>query len=319
MVFNITPVMLIMMVMADIIFGDYPLPFPHPVVLIGRLIDVLENWFYPHQKRDEESEVIAGAILVMIVCLLTFLLTLAIIKTAYMVWSPLGFLVVLFLGYTTLASTGLAREAIKVLKLLEKEGEEEAGKVLSMIVGRDTAALDGEEILKAVVETVAENISDAVIAPLFFLLLGGVPLAMTYKAVNTMDSMIGYRNDRYGNFGRVAARFDDLANFIPARLSGVLIIIAGWMLGYNPKRGWRIMKKYHHVHKSPNCGYPEAAMAGILGIELGGPSSYFGEVVDKGVIGESVTPIHARQVKAAVHVLYICTLLMLSMGLWLLW
>jgi adenosylcobinamide-phosphate synthase len=319
MVFKVTPAMLIMIVMADIIFGDYPLPFPHPVVLIGRLIDILENWFYPHQRQDEESEVIAGTILVLIVCLLTFVLTLVIIKTAYMVWSPLGSLVVLFLGYTALASTGLAREAIKVLKLLEKEGEEEARKALSMIVGRDTAELDGDEILKAVVETVAENISDAVIAPLFFLLIGGVPLAMTYKAVNTMDSMIGYRNDRYGNFGKVAARLDDLANFIPARLSGLLIIIAGWMLGYDPGSGWRIMKKYHHVHKSPNGGYPEAAMSGILGIELGGPGIYFGKMVDKGIIGESLTPIHGSQVKVAVKILYVCTVLMTGMGIWLLW
>ncbi len=311
--------MLIMIVMADIIFGDYPLPFPHPVVLIGRLIDILENWFYPHQRQDKESEVIAGAILVMIVCPLTFLLTLIIIKSAYMVWSPFGFLVVVFLGYTSLASTGLAREAIKVLKLLEKEGEKEARKALSMIVGRDTAELDGDAIVKAVVETVAENISDAVIAPLFFLLIGGVPLAMTYKAVNTMDSMIGYRNDRYGNFGKVAARLDDLANFIPARLSGLLIIIAGWMLGYDSGRGWRIMKKYHHVHKSPNSGYPEAAMAGILGIELGGPGIYFGKMVDKDTIGESLIPIHGNQVKAAVNVLYVCTVLMTGMGLWLLW
>ncbi|NIA19750.1 MAG: cobalamin biosynthesis protein CobD [Xanthomonadaceae bacterium] len=319
MVFKVTPVMFMMIVMADIIFGDYPLPFPHPVVLIGRLIDILENWFYPQQRQDKESEVIAGTILVLIVCLLTFLLTLVIIKTAYMVWYPLGFLVVLFLGYTSLASTGLAREAIKVLKLLEKKGEKEAREALSMIVGRDTAELDSEEILKAVVETVAENISDAVIAPLFFLLIGGVPLAMTYKAVNTMDSMIGYRNDRYGNFGKVAARLDDLANFIPARLSGLLIIIAGWMLGYDYGKGWRIMKKYHHVHKSPNSGYPEAAMAGILGIELGGPGIYFGKMVDKGIIGEPLTPIHGIQVKVAVKVLYVCTILMTGMGLWLLW
>ncbi|MEA2108168.1 MAG: adenosylcobinamide-phosphate synthase CbiB [Pseudomonadota bacterium] len=319
MVFKVTAAMFIMIVMADIIFGDYPLPFPHPVVLIGRLIDVLENWFYPHQRQDEEREVIAGTILVLIVCLLTFLLTLVIIKSAYMLWSPLGFLMVIFLGYTALAATGLARAAIKVLKLLEKEGKEEARKALSMIVGRDTAELDSDEILKAVVETVAENISDAVIAPLFFLLLGGVPLAMTYKAVNTMDSMIGYRNDRYKNFGRVAARLDDFANFIPARLSGLLIIIAGWMLGYDPGRGWRIMKKYHHVHKSLNSGYPEAAMAGLLGIELGGPGIYFGKMVDKGIIGESLTPIHGRQVKVAVKVLYLCTILMTGIGLWLLW
>lgn len=319
MVFKVTAAMFIMIVMADIIFGDYPLPFPHPVVLIGRLIDVLENWFYPHQRQDEEREVIAGTILVLIVCLLTFLLTLVIIKSAYILWSPLGFLMVIFLGYTALAATGLARAAIKVLKLLEKEGKEEARKALSMIVGRDTAELDSDEILKAVVETVAENISDAVIAPLFFLLLGGVPLAMTYKAVNTMDSMIGYRNDRYKNFGRVAARLDDFANFIPARLSGLLIIIAGWMLGYDPGRGWRIMKKYHHVHKSFNSGYPEAAMAGLLGIELGGPGIYFGKMVDKGIIGESLTPIHGRQVKVAVKVLYLCTILMTGIGLWLLW
>jgi len=218
-----------------------------------------------------------------------------------------------------LASTGLAREAIKVLKLLQKEGEKEAREALSMIVGRDTAELDGDEILKAVVETVAENINDAVIAPLFFLLIGGVPLAMTYKAVNIMDSMIGYRNEPYGNFGKAAARLDDLANFIPARLSGLLIIIAGWMLGYNPRRGWRIMKKYHHAHKSPNSGYSEAAMAGILGIELGGPGRYFGKLVAKGTIGESLTPIHGSQVKEAVKVLYVCTVLMTGMGQWLLW
>lgn len=319
MIFTVTPAMLVIIVITDIIFGDYPLPFPHPVVMIGRLIEVLEKCFYPRQRSDKKRVVVAGAILVIIICLLTFLLTLVMVKTAYMLWSPLGFLVVVFLGYTSVASTGLAREALNVLKLLEKEGEKEARKALSMIVGRDTTELDRESIVKAVVETVAENISDGVIAPLFFLLLGGVPLAMTYKAVNTMDSMIGYRNDRYGNFGKVAARLDDLANFIPARLSGLLIIIAGWMLGYDPGKGWRIMKKYHHVHKSPNSGFPEAAMAGILGMELGGPGRYFGEMVDKDVIGEASTPVHGSQVREAVKVLYICTVLMAVMGLWLVW
>ena len=319
MLCKITPAMLIIIVMADSIFGDSPLPFPHPVVLIGRLIDTLEQRFYPQGKQNKQGEVIAGAIVVLIVCLLTFLLTLIIIKLASMAWSLLGFCLVCFLGYTVLASSGLAREALNVMELLEKEGEEEARRALSMIVGRDTAGLNRDEIIKAVLETVAENISDAVIAPLFFLLLGGVPLAMTYKAVNTMDSMIGYHNERYENFGKVAARLDDLANFLPARLSALLIIMAGWILGYDAGRGWRIMKKYRHVHKSPNSGYPEAAMAGILGIELGGPSRYFGKVVEKEFIGESTNPIHVQQVKAAVHVLYLCTLLMLVMGVWLLW
>lgn len=311
--------MLFMMIMADIVFGEYPLPFPHPVVLIGRFIDMLENGLYPLCEQDSKRQFLAGAILVLIVCLLTFFLTLGIIQSAYMLSSFLGWLVVLFLGYTTLASTGLARAAAKVITSLEKGGVEGARQSLSMIVGRDTAALDREEILKAVIETVAENTSDAVIAPLFYLLLGGVPLAMTYKAVNTMDSMIGYRNDRYKNFGTIAARLDDLANFVPARLSGVLILLAGWLLGYDPGRGWRVMKKYHHVHHSPNSGYPEAAMAGILGIELGGPGSYFGQMVDKGSIGEALSPIDEHHVKVAVKVLYISTLLMTGMGLWIVW
>ncbi len=318
MIFRITPPALVLIVTADILLGDAPLPFPHPVVLIGRIIEFLEHCLYPEQ-REEKRELATGTVLVFIVCLLTFVLSWAVIKAAYLIWPFSGFLVAAFLGYTCLASTGLARAAVKVLAALEKEGLEEARKSLAMIVGRDTAGLDREEILKAVVETVAENISDAVVAPLFYLLLGGVPLAMVYKAVNTMDSMLGYRSDRYEFFGRAAARLDDLANYLPARLSGLLIIAAGWLLGYDPVRGWRIMKKYHHVHHSPNSGYPEAAMAGILGMELGGPSSYFGRKVDKGFIGEPLAPLHGVQVREAVKVLYLCTVLMTFLGVWVVW
>jgi len=318
MIFQITPAMLAIIVIADLFFGDASLPFPHPVVLIGRLVKLLENWLYP-PRRQERREIVAGAALVFIVCLLTFVLTWAVIKVTCSIWPVSGFLVAAFLGYTTLAAAGLAQAAADVLIALEQKGIEEARNSLAMIVGRDTAALDREEILKAVVETVAENISDAVVAPLFYLLLGGVPLAMLYKAVNTMDSMLGYRNERYESFGRTAARLDDLANYLPARLSGLLIIAAGWILGYDPGRGWQIMKKYHHVHQSPNSGYPEAAMAGILGIELGGPSNYFGRTVARGVIGESRVPLCGYQVREAIKVLYLCTFLISFLGALIIW
>jgi adenosylcobinamide-phosphate synthase len=318
MIFQITPATLVIIVIADLLFGDAPLPFPHPVVLIGRLIKLLENWLYP-SRRQEKREIAAGTFLVFTVCLLTFALTWAVIEVAYSIWPVSGFLVVAFLGYTTLAATGLARAAIDVLIALERKGIEEARNSLAMIVGRDTAALDREEILKAVVETVAENINDAVVAPLFYLLLGGVPLAMLYKAVNTMDSMLGYRNERYEFFGKAAARLDDLANYLPARLSGLLIIVAGWILGYDSGRGWQTMKKYHHVHQSPNSGYPEAAMAGILGIELGGPSNYFGRTVARGVIGEPLAPLCGGQARETVKVLYLCTILMSILGAWIIW
>ncbi|MBN2333439.1 MAG: cobalamin biosynthesis protein CobD [Deltaproteobacteria bacterium] len=318
MFFTLSPFLLVLMVAADLLAGERALPFPHPVVLVGRLIETLEHHLYPREKQPQLHRWM-GVLLVLVVCVATFLATVVLLKTATFLSPLIGMIITVFIGYTTLASTGLARAAANVLRTLDLEGEQEARKALAMIVGRDTANLDRRQMLQAVVETVAENISDGIVAPLIYLIVGGVPLAMTYKAINTMDSMIGYRNERYACFGTAAARLDDLANFIPARLTGLLIVAAGWCLGYEWRAGWRTMRRDHGVHHSPNSGYPEAAMAGILGIRLGGPSSYFGSLIDKASFGEAINEISGQQVQMAISILYGCTVMMTMIGVVVLW
>ncbi len=274
--------------LADKIWGD-PAWLPHPVVYFGKAIAWGEHWLNKgHHRR------LKGGILAVSLILLTFLITWALLRWLRPVTVcgiPINIVIEAILIFFCLAGTTLIKEVKAVFKALDRSIED-GRKQVARIVGRDTSALDAQEIRKAALETLAENLSDGVIAPLFWLLLLGVPGMMTYKMVNTLDSMIGYRTERYRLFGTVAARIDDVANWLPARITALLMAIAGIFIHPKDKnhRSLPQMLKfifhYGPQHASPNSGWPEAALAGILNCRFGGPHIYFGELIDKPYIGD---------------------------------
>jgi adenosylcobinamide-phosphate synthase len=298
----------------DLLLGD-PRTLPHPVVLIGRLINTLESWL-PALCRNLR---LAGVLLAVFTLLVTGLAgwVLLALGTALHPW--LGWLMALWLAYTTLALRSLHTSSREVITHLCAGEMELARRALAMIVGRDTAELDEEGILKACIETVAENASDGVIAPLFYLFVGGPLLALLYKAVSTLDSMVGYLDDRYRQFGWASARLDDLLNLLPARLTAALMIPAAWLLGLNPRQGVRMVRRDARKHKSPNAGFPEAAAAGVLGIQLGGPAVYLGQRVEKATLGDARGPVTMTSYRQMIGLLYTTTLLALLVGTGLTW
>lgn len=291
----------------DLIVGD-PHSLPHPIRLIGRLISFVEEKTY----RDKKS---AGFILVSIVLFITALSSICIIYFAYKISPVIGTLVEAVLSFYCLATKSLADESREVVNALNSEGVESARKKLSMIVGRDTYNLNESEILKAAVETVAENTSDGVVAPLIYLAVGGPVLGMIYKACNTMDSMVGYKNDRYINYGFFAAKLDDIMNFMPSRICAVLIIISSYILSmksnslFDGKRALYIWKRDRLNHKSPNSAQSEAAYAGAMGLKLAGGAYYFGKYVDKPYIGDEVRVIERSDVARSHMLLYVTSVL----------
>lgn len=281
----------------DLILGD-PRWFPHPVVLIGKLISFLEGLFRGFAK-SKATEFVAGVVLALIVPAVAFVAAYWLIEIASSFGAWLGWLAAVFLGYTVMAAKSLYSEPLKVTKLLSTGDIQGARRELSYLVGRDTHSLDEMGIVRALVETVAENASDGVIAPLFYLAIGGPPLAMAYKAVNTLDSMVGYKNDKYLYFGRASARLDDLVNFIPARITAVLLVAAAFILGKDWKMSWKTVIRDGRNHTSPNSGYPEAAVAGALGRRLGGLSHYGGIPSNKPFIGDEEEEFQIGDVRAA--------------------
>lgn len=292
-------VIILAAVLLDWLLGD-PRWLPHPVVLIGRLIAALEKWL----RRLMPDERAGGALLLVITVGATYGIALAILKVAYAISTYAGSTTAVFLVWTTLAARSLHCESRLVADALERGDMAEARRFLSYIVGRDTAHLEEPEIWRGTVETVAENTSDGVIAPLFFLILGGPSLALAYKAVNTLDSMVGYKNERYLRFGWASARFDDLANWLPARLTGFLMSLAAAIVGLSGKGAWRIMRRDGRNHSSPNSGIPEAAAAGALGVRLGGSNTYFGKPVEKPTIGDPLRTLDAASWRGAVRLMY---------------
>lgn len=224
----------------------------------------------------------------------------------------LGWCVKVWMIYTLLAARCLADAAREVEHALRRGSLDESREKLSWIVGRDTSQLQPPQITRAVVETVAENTVDGVIAPLFFLLLGGAPLAMAYKAVNTLDSMVGYKHEKYRAIGMVSARMDDVANFLPARLSWLLLSIAAWLCRLNPARAFRIGWRDRRNHSSPNCAWPEATVAGALGVRLGGPNDYFGQRVEKPWIGDETRAISVDDISQTIRLMWVASTLALS-------
>ena len=287
----------------DLLLGD-PHWMPHPVRAIGLLISGLERLLRRVFPKTEEWELIAGGVLVVLVVGISTALTILLLWLCGCLHPWLDFAAETLICYQLLAAKALKVESMKVYSALKNESLEAGRNAVSMIVGRDTACLDEAGVTRAAVETVAENTSDGVIAPLIFLAIGGAPLGMAYKAVNTMDSMVGYKNDRYLYFGRAAAKLDDVVNFIPARLAGVLLCLSAFLVGQDGKEAWRIFKRDRKNHKSPNSAHTEAACAGALHIQLGGSNYYFGQLVVKPTMGDDLRPVELEDIPRANRLMY---------------
>lgn len=272
---------------------------------MGKAISALEKGLRARLPKTPEGELWGGRILAFCLPVGTFAITSLVCMGAAALHPLLGLAVQVFWCGQALAAKGLVQESTNVYRELTKPDLPAARIAVSRIVGRDTQALTAEGVTKAAVETVAENASDGVIAPLLYMLLGGAPLALTYKAINTMDSMVGYKNERYLYFGRAAARLDDAANWLPARLSALLLIAAAACTGQDARGAFRIWRRDRRSHSSPNSAQTESAMAGALGVRLAGPASYFGTLHDKPYIGDDRRPISPADICTANRMLYV--------------
>lgn len=282
----------------DLCFGD-PRWLPHPVVWMGKGISRMEKFLRRHFPKTPKGERTAGILLAICIPLASFLISLGVLLLAYRISFWLWFVLHTFWAYQIPASRCLAAESRKVYRKLASSDLSGARTQLSWLVGRDTQSLSEEEVTKACVETVAENTSDGVTAPLFYLLIGGVPLGFLYKAVNTLDSMVGYRNETYQYFGTASAKLDDALNWLPSRICAVLMICAAWLLRLDARNAWRIFRRDRSKHLSPNSAQTESVAAGALGIQLGGTHLYFGKPVEKPTIGDARRPAEPEDILAA--------------------
>lgn len=298
----------------DLLLAD-PAWMPHPVVGMGKAIAALESELRRLFPATPAGERAAGRVLAAVLPVGTFALTAGALALAYRLHPAAGFALELLWCWQALALRGLADESGKVYAELARGDLPAARKAVSRIVGRDTAALTAGGVTKAAVETVAENFSDGVAAPLLYLLIGGAPLGLAYKAVNTMDSMVGYKNKRYIDFGRAAAHLDDAANFLPARLAALLWIAAAGLGGFDAQNAWRIWRRDRLRHASPNSAQTESACAGALGVQLAGPAYYFGEYYDKPTLGDDSRPVEPADILRANRMLYLAGFLALGLGL----
>ncbi|SMC25415.1 adenosylcobinamide-phosphate synthase [Desulfacinum hydrothermale DSM 13146] len=301
---------------ADLLLGDPP-SWPHPVRWIGRLIEKAEGVFYLDSERksgfstvlepdgasDGRLRVLGIAFWMAVLGAVGAVVTGALLVCHLIHPFPAALLGV-WIAYTCLATRSLYDESAAVARALSAGRLQEARRLLSRIVSRDTGHLDEEGIWRALVETVSENLSDGVVAPLFYLALAGPVGAVVYKTVNTLDSMVGYNNERYRDFGWFSARMDDLFNYVPARLTAVLLLAAGTLWGLDLRRGWAVLKRDARKHKSPNAGFPEAAVAGLLGVQLGGPGVYFGRAVEKPSLGDPLTVPDERAFRHTTRLLF---------------
>ena len=254
--------------------------------------------------KTEKGELFGGFLEVILVCLISLGVPCAVLSTLYRYMPLAGLVLETFWCYQLLATKSLKDESMKVYDRLKNGTIEEARYAVSMIVGRDTSELTEEGVTKAAVETVAENSSDGVIAPMLYMALGGAPLMFLYKGINTMDSMLGYKNDRYLYFGRCAAKLDDLANYIPARISGWLMVAAAFLTGMDGKNAVKIYKRDRRNHASPNSAQTEAAVAGALRVQLAGNAYYFGKLYEKPTIGDKLREVEPEDIRRANRLLY---------------
>ena len=294
---------LILGYLLDLAIGD-PHFLWHPIRAVGALIDKSEKMLRKVFPRTEKGELWGGACLVLIVAGITTGAAALLLAAAQWVSPWLRLALETVMCYQILATRALRDESMKVYDALKTGTLQDGRKAVSMIVGRDTDRLDEEGVTKAAVETVAENTSDGVIAPMLYMVIGGAVLGFFYKAVNTMDSMVGYQNDRYLYFGRVAAKFDDVVNYIPARISAWLMILASFLCGLNGKKAYQIYKRDRYNHASPNSAHTEAVMAGALGVQLAGDAWYFGVLHKKKTIGDPDRPVSVEDIVLANRLLY---------------
>ncbi len=293
----------------DALIGD-PYRLPHPIRLIGRLISALEGFV-----RARFKNLTAGGVFLAVTVLLfsagtAFLLLLL----CYSVNLWLGVAAEGVICCYMTAAKSLRDESMKVYRAMAENDTEKARKAVSMIVGRDTAVLDGNGIIRAAVETVAENTSDGVTAPIIYMALFGAAGGVFYKAANTMDSMIGYRNERYGRIGKFAARLDDVLNLIPSRLTALVMISAAFLLGYDGKNAWKIWRRDRRKHSSPNSAQTESVCAGALDVRLAGDAWYFGELHRKEYIGDDKRPIENEDIRRANRLMYAASVMVLLLS-----
>lgn len=296
----------------DLIVGD-PAWIPHPVIHIGKAIDVLEKLL-----RATAAKVVglrgAGVILTILIVGGTYLITYGVLYLLGLLWAPAATILGIWLISTTLATKSLDKAGAEIYQLLKSDNLPEGRRKVGWIVGRDTDKLTPEEVTRATIETVAENMVDAIISPLFYAFIGGAPLAMAYRAVNTLDSMVGYKNDKYLEFGWASARFDDLANYIPARLCGLLIPIASFCLGLNGIGSIKTMLRDAGKHPSPNSGYPEAGVAGAMGIRLGGLNYYGGRESFRAYMGDPLREFEPEDIRRTSRLMYLVSFLAAGTG-----
>lgn len=286
----------------DRVVGD-PRALPHPVVWMGKAITLLERAARP-QVKAAVAERVVGTLLVAFVVALCYFLAWGLVRMASAVHPWVGWLAAVWIASTTIASKGLQDAGLAVARPLEAGQLQQAREQVAQIVGRDTAALNEREVVRAAVETVAENTVDAIVAPLFYAAIGGAPLAVAYRAVNTLDSMWGYRSERYRYFGWAAARLDDAANWLPARITGALLPLAALLVRADGRRAWRTILRDAHRHPSPNGGIPEAGVAGALGIRLGGWNAYGGKRQFRAYMGEPLRPLAVRDIARSIHLMH---------------
>ena len=292
----------------DFIFGD-PSWLYHPVRIIGKGIELGERIL--RKLFREKHLVLAGAVLWVIIAGVSFLIPLGLLFLAQKLHPGVRFALETFWCFQILAGRSLCRESGKVYDRLQEDDLPGARRAVSMIVGRDTESLTGEGVTKAAVETVAENTSDGVTAPLIYMMIGGAPLGFLYKAVNTMDYMLGYKNDRYLYFGRIPAGMDDIFNYIPARITALAMIAAAYLTGLDGRNAWRIYRRDRKKHASPNAAQTESVCAGALRVQLAGDAVYFGKLYKKELIGDRLRPIEPRDIKRAQRLMYVTALLLL--------
>ena len=286
----------------DCLLGD-PYSLPHPIRAIGSMISALEKWV---RRAFSQHLVLGGTILSLIVVLTSFAIPLLLLIVCYRVNIWFGAAVESILCYYMLAARCLRNESMKVYRAVREDDTEKARNAVSMIVGRDTKVLDRNGIIRAAVETVAENTSDGVTAPMIFMGLGGAPLGFLYKAVNTMDSMIGYTSEKYLKIGRTAAKTDDILNFIPSRFTALVMILSAGILNFDIRNAWKIWHRDRRKHASPNSAQTESVCAGALDVRLAGDAYYFGELHRKPYIGDDIREIENEDIRRANRLMY-CT------------
>lgn len=296
--------------LADTLIGD-PRSRLHPVVLIGNLIASLERSLY-HEGDSDSRKLWAGGLLAVTVLLLVYNMTACLLQLVHLVSNQyVAVLIEAVLLSFTISPRSLAAAGREIYGYLVKGDMENARYKVGWIVGRDTDKLSSGEVARATVETVAENTVDGIIAPFFFFMLGGVPLAFMYRAANTLDSMVGYKNDKYLYFGRISARIDDVLNYIPARITGLLFVVSAMFLQLDWRNSWKMLRRDAAKHPSPNGGWAEASVAGALGIRLGGYNSYFGRESFRAYMGEPVEELAAKHILGCTRLMYTATILFL--------